>query len=681
MDTSLAIERTYDAKAEPLTYRPDIDGLRAVAVSAVIANHVGFAMGGFAGVDLFFVISGYLISGIIFRELIGHHFSLAEFYGRRVRRIFPALAVVLFTTWGLGWLILLPDEYREMGANMSWSAGFLQDFFVYKLITEHAVFENLHARSLLGHLWSLGVEEQFYLLWPVVIVTVWKFKNGVLAGICALITASLPLSILVELWSPMAAYFLPWNRLWELALGGLLAYYRLGRSGVLNALRASTVERLSPRARLVVRQTSAVAGAVLIIQSIMGFYLPLLSWGGAVPPSVGALLLISAGPASWINRSILSARPMTFLGKISYPLYLWHVPLLRTPHIVELNSTLGTGLTSAVLITIALILAYLTYKYIESPIRGSQQRTLVVASLLTVMATLGLLGYMTSSRLIAARSDSRAIDELVQATEEDWLLSTPHSSWTPATDEPVTLGNSSKRTLFMGDNSMQQYYPRVLRLVSDTTKHHNSATFATREWCPPVAIETITGLSRKLRSRCETTVHDALEYATRPDVDTIVIAAHWSFYFTYFHKGTADKAVSLKPNAAPALEELGELMKHFVRAGKRVYVVLDNPGGIPIGPHQLIHRTAFPLEFSVVTAPIERSTVELRLRPIGKEIAKRAAEAGATVIDPLEYLCNSTACPVVDSDNKPIYHDMWNLRPSFVRERATFIDEIDSAAR
>ena len=675
MDVALAptISNTYyNARTGSPTYRPDIDGLRAVAALAVVASHARFAPGGSSGVDVFFVISGFLISGIIFRELTRNTFSCREFYARRVRRIFPALIVVLVMVWAFGWLMLLPDEYHELGNNISWSAGFMQNFQVYKLVSDHPVLQNSYSRTLLAHVWSLGVEEQFYLLWPITVMATWRLKNGLAVAMSIIAIVSLILSVVDTSWNPNAAYFLPWNRLWELALGGLLAYSQLRRCPLLEALRLRVVEQHPQWIRRACKNVLGITGAVLVAESIAGFTQQSPWW--ALAPSIGALATISAGPTSWVNRVILSARPLVFVGLISYPLYLWHVPLLWIPHIVASHRFL-TPVETAEAMSLTIALAYLTYKYIESPIRASRQKTLYVGGLLLAMVLVGALGYATSSHVIPARSDSPVIAEFIQATKEDWLPDTDNA-WTPVTDEFLTIGSNPERTLFIGDNNMQQYFPRVSKIVSTRVKLYNSATFATRAWCPPIAIATASDFSRRFRKGCEEALRKAVVYANRPDVNTVVIAACWHFYFGDFQEaGHPGGSGSLVPESIRAFRELEALIETFVRRGKRVYIVLDNPTGAGVDPHRLIRRTLSPPGFTVVGSPVDRDSVERELFPVTTEIERIAAKTGAKVLNPLNSFCDRTECPVISSDGEPLYHDMFNLRPSFVRERAAFIDE------
>jgi peptidoglycan/LPS O-acetylase OafA/YrhL len=333
-------------------YRPDIDGLRAIAVLSVVGFHAfpGLIRGGFIGVDIFFVISGFLISTIIFGNLQNNSFSYKEFYQRRVRRIFPALIVVLFTCLVVGWFGLMSDDYQQLAEHTLGGATFASNFVLWQ---ESGYFDNSAGEKPLLHLWSLAIEEQFYIFWPLILGWVWQRKWNFL-----LVTSAVAvLSFGVNLWSlpehATAAFYSPLARFWELMIGGILAYAVLFKPDIVAKHR----------------NAQATAGAALLC-----FGLALITEASAFPgwwalfPTLGAALLIAAGPDAWFNRIALSNKGAVWFGKISYPLYLWHWPLLSLALIMnDYEPTTRTARVGLVLLSI--LLAWLTYKVIETPIR------------------------------------------------------------------------------------------------------------------------------------------------------------------------------------------------------------------------------------------------------------------------------------------------------------------------
>jgi len=372
-------ERTAD-------YRPDIDGLRAVAVGVVIVYHAfpQLLPGGFTGVDVFFVISGYLISGIILSALAANRFSYSHFYARRIRRIFPALAMVLGAVAAIGWFTLYADDYARLGRHIAGGAGFVSNFVLWR---ESSYFDTAVELKPLLHLWSLGIEEQFYLVWPLMLVTSSRWRLGPLT-LTAVVGA---ISFLASIWQvridPTPAFFSPWARFWELLAGATLACVEIDRE-----LKLRLEQALSPQRRnaLATAGAAMIAAGVILIDGTRVF--PGL-W--VLLPVVGTFLLLVAGPHAWLNRRVLSLRPIVWIGLISYALYLWHWPLLSFARII--GGEPPSAALRLALIAVSVGLASMTYLLVEWPVRfGSRSRNIVPA-LATAMLTLFVLGLTTNT--------------------------------------------------------------------------------------------------------------------------------------------------------------------------------------------------------------------------------------------------------------------------------------------
>lgn len=339
-------------KLENPPYRADIDGLRAVAVLSVVVHHAfqGLAPGGFAGVDVFFVISGFLISGIIYRSVTGGTFSYADFYARRIRRILPALILVLVASLVAGWFLLRADHYAMLGKHTAAGAAFIANVS----LRQDTDYFGWDARSIfMLHLWSLAIEEQFYIFWPILMQLAWRGGRwGILASVVVAGIASLGYGIANHVSQPVDMFFSPIARAWELMAGALIAI----------APGFGFARMLGSR---ILREAASVAGLVLIATAI--FYLtPLQAFAAAAVAVVGAALLISAGPACFINRYLLGNRVIVWFGLISYPLYLWHWPLLAFAYSLDLATP---RIVRLALVVLSVILAWLTYRYVERPIR------------------------------------------------------------------------------------------------------------------------------------------------------------------------------------------------------------------------------------------------------------------------------------------------------------------------
>src|SRR5437588_8458951 len=280
--------------SSPDRYRPDIDGLRAVAVMLVVLYHAfpQAMRGGFIGVDIFFVISGFLITGIIARELDKQRFSLAGFYTRRIRRIFPALLVVLCVVLGLGWFCMLPAAYAQLSADVFASAAFFANIALW---LQSGYFDVESAKKPLLHLWSLGIEEQFYLFWPLILMLAARLRLGLLWVACIIGLASFALNVAMIGANPVATFYLPFTRAWELLAGAALAsgWIHLNQSSVASNWRAGIGIALV-----------AVAAAVLdTSRAFPGWW--------AILPVLGGALLLSA-PHAWGCRQVLASPVMVW---------------------------------------------------------------------------------------------------------------------------------------------------------------------------------------------------------------------------------------------------------------------------------------------------------------------------------------------------------------------------------
>ena len=347
-------------------YRADIDGLRAIAVLSVVLFHAypSFLQGGFVGVDIFFVISGFLITGIILKQTLINSFSLSHFYANRIRRIFPALLLVLIFSLAIGWVSLTADEYKQLGFHAAGGALFIDNFIFWR---ESGYFDNPAETKPLLHLWSLAIEEQFYLFWPLILLCLLRTTKAVVHIFIVFIMTSLAYSAWKIGVNPTADFFSPLTRAWELLLGGLLAY-----AFHLNITLEKSQQNIASAAGLLL-----ITSAILLINKTNAF--PGL-W--ALLPTLGAVLLIW-GKDSYINQKILAHPLLVAIGLISYPLYLWHWPLLIFARIFEGETP--TVLIRGLLLLASVILAWATYQFIEKPIRFSKRSKWIIATLSILM--------------------------------------------------------------------------------------------------------------------------------------------------------------------------------------------------------------------------------------------------------------------------------------------------------
>jgi peptidoglycan/LPS O-acetylase OafA/YrhL len=372
--------------AKALDFRPDINGLRALAVLGVVIFHADRAWlpGGFVGVDIFFVISGFLISRIILAQCAGGRFSLAMFYARRAKRILPALLVVVSFVWIVGWFMAAPTQFREIGGGLLGNSYFTVNFWLMRLAGVGGYFGADATTKPLLHLWSLSIEEQFYLVWSVLLLALSKLQRWlVFPVVLGVFVASFAFSVYLTPIDPIAAFYLPWSRGWELALGALLAYREV-----------FWLEALPYPSRPL-----ANIGAGAGIALMLGAYLllnetqPFPGWLAAVP-TLGCALVI-ANPNSLPGEVALGNRVAGFFGAISYPLYLWHWPLFAFARIWP--GVIPTAPVLLALACVAVLLAALTFRLIEQPIAVPFRRRPFATALVLVglLALTGFVGKLT----------------------------------------------------------------------------------------------------------------------------------------------------------------------------------------------------------------------------------------------------------------------------------------------
>lgn len=364
-------------------YRPDIDGLRAIAVLSVVAFHVapGRIPGGFIGVDIFFVISGFLISSIILNALENNAFSFVEFYSRRIKRLFPALLVVLTACLSIGYFLLTDDELKGLSKHIAAGAGFVSNFALW---IESGYFDQSVEFKPLLHLWSLGIEEQFYILWPLLLWLAYKRNNAYLALILTLGLISFAIDVQQTRVDSVAAFYLPFSRFWELLLGAMVAVATLRTGQSLGAKGNSSF-------------FASITGMILIAAGLLTIDRTRAFPGWwALLPTAGTALVIWAGPRAWLNRVVLSNRILVWFGLISFPLYLWHWPVLSFLRIFEGSEVAQWKRASAVLV--AIVLAGLTYEFIEKSIRHrrSLRVAFTLAGLMGIVGIAGASGYLTA---------------------------------------------------------------------------------------------------------------------------------------------------------------------------------------------------------------------------------------------------------------------------------------------
>ena len=663
-------------------FRPDIEGLRAIAVLSVVGFHASpnWITGGFVGVDIFFVISGYLITRNIYTGLEKNTFSIGDFYSRRIRRIFPALCLVLLFSAVLGWFYMLALEYRSLGKHIAGAASFIENILYYN---EQGYFDESSLNKPLLQLWSLGVEEQFYLAWPLLLWWAHRARLSLPLVIAVVVTLSFICNVSGGVSSSAASFYLVQSRIWELGLGGLIALPVFRRDSTRALLAVSTGSPISRSAPWVEHayRSAPYVGLSLIFASILvftkDFWFP--GWW-ALMPAVGAALVIVGNPASVPGKYFLSHPVLVWFGKISFPLYLWHWVLLSFLFIIVPEAYGRRARFLAVFASI--ILSWLTYKYIETPLRSTTStriKVTLLAAAMTVLFAFGLGTYLGNG--FPGRSFAQNFKS-VESAITDWQYPKGLIERSVDGQEFLSTSDAPPTVLFIGDSHANQFQPRIQALFEQ--KNMPDYAFLTFNGCPPIP-----GVYEDKHPTCVDFIAKInATLKALPSVRVVVVGGCWNCYFdletkpvpdvnnfNYVYRSDGREAYFRKgEGAALAMESLwkylGELSKHYT-----VYLILDNQMADENDPRQVLRNRL----------NLYRDDATLRLLPLRPEQKERnatmrtmAERAGAHVIDPLPSLCPDDVCPIFSAPGVPIFKDSHHLRSSYVIDHVRFVDQIQA---
>jgi peptidoglycan/LPS O-acetylase OafA/YrhL len=558
------------------SYRADIDGLRAIAVLAVIGFHIfpEWVAGGFVGVDIFFVISGFLISRIILLSLQSQSFSFATFYARRIRRIFPALILVLFASLAFGWSVLLADEFRQLGKHVAGAAGFTSNFVLWQ---EIGYFDTSSDLKPLLHLWSLGIEEQFYFVWPLLLWSIWCLSKKLASGnlICFIscfvaVGALVSFAICLYLIHSQSSFsfYGPHARFWELMIGALLAVRSLSET------KEADISKSSSRAQL-----HGVLGLALVFISIV-IIDRTRSFPGwwALLPTIGAALVIAAGSQTLVNRKLLSFRPLVWLGLISYPLYLWHWPLISYARI--LNNAMPSIPIRVAIIFVSLVLALLTYLLIERPIRRRRISFIQTLLITILMAALGALGYSCFNKEgFAERSVAKIGAQIINSGWEGGDLKLSVNECGIATKEGRDVfsncfqdSRGKPKFAVIGDSRANFLYNGLLRTSTEGGR-----------WLLIGGVNGTGGVLLPVLTNSEVfkpyqpTLRAAIDAITKNEgIETVLIAAAARNLLRTDNMYSIEN-LPTSPNYEIVKQGLTNVASTFVAAGKSVIIAVENP--------------------------------------------------------------------------------------------------------
>lgn len=633
-------------------YRPDIDGLRAIAVSAVVIYHAfpNLLKGGFIGVDVFFVLSGFLISSIIFEGLEKGSFNFFEFYTRRIKRIFPALLVVLISCLAFGWFALLADEYKQLGKHTAAGASFVSNFILW---SESGYFDISAEVKPLLHLWSLGIEEQFYIIWPLLLWLAWKNNLNLFILTSCLAITSFIFNVVQIKHDTVAAFYSPEMRFWELLCGSLLAWLSLYKRNLLKSITFNIENRL--------KNLLSFLGLFLLCFGFLkinqNFSFP-GKW--ALIPVFGSVLLIMGGPSSWINQNILSNRIIVFLGLISYPLYLWHWPLLSFARII--NNETPSITIRILLVLLSILLAWLTFKFIERPVRFGKNTKNKILLLIIATVIIWILGFSiylfkNSTDLNTSQLSYKFPQTEGCSAKYPYAKSTCYES----------LQKYPKTIVLIGDSHMQALTYGFKSLFDNNSLKFNVLSIG-KGGCSPFLYTNTVSFEKKSYD-CDNIITPAIHNAiNRKDVEWIVLIGRHAARYNGTVFGEFESNAALKPstyyykdatittNISSEAFELGlkVTINEIIKSGKKLIFVHQLPE-LGFDPRKCLGRFK---QFKSLECSLDINIVNQRLNPY-KNVTNKILINKPNIFqyNPSHFVCSSKACKPFNKDGILFYKD------------------------
>ncbi len=676
-------ERVRPGEAsKPLSYRSDIDGLRAIAVMPVLFYHAGVAgfSGGYAGVDVFFVISGYLITSIVYADIVSGRFSLARFYERRIRRLLPALVAVIVVTTLLSTWLLLPTPLKDYGQSLLSVALFASNVLFWK---EAGYFDAPAELKPLLHTWSLAVEEQYYLFFPPLLYLLCKHvPERVSALIFAAFLASLAACVAMVGSHQSATFYLLPFRAWEMLIGSLLALGFVPRPG---SRRTADIQGALGLA--------LIAGPVLLYSSSTPF--PGIA---AVPPVLGAALVIHAGafPGALAGR-LLSVLPLVGVGMISYSLYLWHWPI--TVFTKYLNGGALSPSLQLLVITGSMAAAVLSWRYIEKPFRRpavpAPRSRLFIGAVGTVAAfgVVGLGLHLTRGLPARVPPDARPLAAALEDFEPHPQSCRPWSGPDRLGEGLCVIGGPASREpdfMMWGDSHSGIL---VHAIEGEAYRLGKVGLFSNLAGCPPLVgvakDESVADAAEDAKcARLNARILDILRRST--GIEKVLLVGRWSYYANGGGVGAdAVNTVKIQPVGSPSASlgnsevfaaSMHATIETLIALNKKVYVLrqvpeIENYKPAALAAAAMFSRSTSDLATIATASRITIERVAVRQRAFDTAMKRWEADSRVRVLDSWPYFCDARECSAI-SGGEARYYDNNHVTTKQAKALAPLMSEV-----
>ena len=618
-----------------LKYRADIDGLRAIAVLPILLFHAGISGfdGGYVGVDIFFVISGFLITSIILREVNSGEFTFTNFWARRARRILPAAIVVIVSTLIAGWFLLAPQDYEDLGKSAQYQAFFGSNLFFLK---ESGYFDGPSELKPLLHTWSLAVEEQFYMVFPLLFILLNKLlTKQIRPALCLVALVSFVISVKMVKSDPSGAFYLLHSRAWELLVGSILAFT------VTHQTHSNKLYDLVGLLGL------AVIGYCVISYDASTVF----PASGALLPTFGAAAIIWANSKkNTIVLRVLSIKPLVWVGLISYSLYLWHWPIMAYTRYSSTESFLLVD--KIVMVAVSFLAAYFSWRFIETPFRKYKifptNKKILFVALIGITVLTAFTQFVERTEGYPSRLPEKVLNYAMGVERSESQIRCQLEKLEKKWEKNICkIGISSNKPTIMvwGDSHATAMLPEIVRLAK---LEKEQIIFSSYGNCIPV----IGAEAYYKNGTCEDFNQMMYSNIERLKIKKVVLISRWNSYLygkdkrILAHKREDKKDTDIAKNIFQ--NKLASFINTLKNQGVKVWLVKQVPLQDMDVSHHLTKLAMKGVNVSDIGVHVDK---HLERQSFVSSVFSELADEQVVILDPTPYFCKNNFCPAQEEGN------------------------------